>query len=563
MISANVSNNPLRVMISLFPSTLNEGVGPNGSYNQLQIDLLQVLPNLPSSLAAQLTPLTPLLNSPLQTVFDANWQAVQAAEQAQAAAVFTAVAANSDTPASDVTCTLPSNGTVVATVWTPPTDSTFRLAVEYQLPGGTFHFSAGLLGATWNLNFDAALVVSMLTPPSPFNLVPSSFASLQNPSLNPDNFGAKVDKNLDNFFTGLANFFTGGNYVSDIDLVDAAVVQDAGAFPVSSAALGQFLSLINNLNAAGPECILLGLTQYAFSIPDGATLTLTITHPLDSGPSIQNASNAGISAGVLSASATQVLPGASISVLGSRFPLDTTTQVELTWFNTSSGAPTKAELMVGGVKTTITASSLSGNLYTYKPSGLTPGKSLVFQARCGDALAWSSWGPPLTTSTLASNVVDLTLNPTMGGAPIPLGSSTLSATSTDWPWSGQIPQTTSPGLYNLTASIAGQSIASTPITVTTTLSAEINIVDPTTLLITPQGVLYPSTQLTILGQNFPDGAVAVTVQEGAALMTTSVNGQFTTVITTPIYTGSFSVTATSGSALATLNPPLLVQAPPQ
>jgi hypothetical protein len=81
----------------------------------------------------------------------------------------------------------------------------------------------------------------------------------------------------------------------------------------------QFLQ--NSLNGAGPQCIALGFNECAFSVVNGNTLTLTLTHPLDAGPQLRDPYHPqgevlAIPA-TLSTTATQVKAGQTITASGS------------------------------------------------------------------------------------------------------------------------------------------------------------------------------------------------------------------------------------------------------
>jgi hypothetical protein len=334
MATADVTNQPLNIVVERYDFLTNESALSNSAYKQTSVPLISALPFLPSALQAQLAALTPYLApSTIGDLFNHAWQSAQGTEQTQLAATFTTQANTGGAGVSNVSCTLASSGNVTA-VTTPATSATqpATLSLNYGLPGGDFHFYSGPLGAGWKIDFDAALSVSTPVPVRPFELSPSVNAALYNASMHADNTGADLDTFLSGLITDLGNFFTqSDNYQSIVDMVEAAAAEQTDqSAPISGAAAAQFSALFTTLNNSGPQCVADGISQCAFSILNNSTLT----HPLDPGPTIENV-NAPPPGTVLrnppalAASASQALPGEEISLRGTGFPVDTTTQLGL------------------------------------------------------------------------------------------------------------------------------------------------------------------------------------------------------------------------------------------
>jgi hypothetical protein len=567
--STNVSANALNVVISLPYGPLNAGATQNSQYQSVSQPLVSVLPLLPSSLSGQFAPVLPFLSTPLGQLFNNAWTNLQSTEQTNLVNQFVQAANSGGQGVSNVSCSLPSSGTVLADVTAAQGSIPANVALDFHLPGGNFHFYSGPLGAGWLLNFDADLTVSTPAPIQPFSFSPVVIATLSNASLDTDNFGADVDSFLDNFFTDLGNFFVSGNFVSDVNWASQQVSQEADQSQViSGPAAAPLVSLFNALNSAGPQCLSFGFTQSAFSIPS-STLTLSITHPLDVGPTVVDAFNPPNTLTMqptLAATASEATPGSAISAIGSQFPADTSHALKLEWPNTSSGTPTQAQIQYAGQVHTIAAPSNAGPgfLYVYQATGLTPGKTYGFESRCGDQLTWSQWGPTLSLTTAVTNVVELVLAPVGGGQSWTLGSALLPAANAQWNCSGSIPAGAPLGDYNLRAVQGGKLIAETPLSIVATLTPQIEIIDPST-----KAIIYPpifgGLPFTLQGFGFPDGQVTIAFGGSAVQSVPASNGSFTVNLTTPggpWTVETVNVTATEGAVVATLNPPIQLQGQP-
>ena len=272
MALVDVSANPLNVVVQLFFALENAGATQNARYQQTNQALINALPFLPSSLQALLSPITPFLRAPLGSVFSSAWAGQKSAAESFAAGQLQSTAGGGGQSVSNVSCSLAQNGTVLAGVTPAQGANPAGLVIDFHLPGGEFRFSSGpkalkairqtvgswslhqrsdktfddlarmfnahIRGwinyygrfypsalyptlrhfwAAWRINFDADITVTTPVPTEPFNLTPVAQATLSNASMHPDNVGADFDQFIDDFFTALGNFFTGGNYISDVD----------------------------------------------------------------------------------------------------------------------------------------------------------------------------------------------------------------------------------------------------------------------------------------------------------------------------------------------------------
>jgi hypothetical protein len=571
MALVDVSANPLNVIVQLFFAPLNAGASENSQYVQTNEPLINALPLLPDKLQARLSPIAPFIQAPLGTMFNTAWLGLRSSIQNTALGQFQSAASSGGQNIDNVSCTLPQSGTVLAEVTPAQGASPASLSIDFNLPGGAFYFNSGLAdAASWKIDFDADISVFTPVPVQPFHLTPAATAALSNASMHPADIFTEVGQFLDDFFTALGNFFTNGNFISDANWAEQQVSQQADqSQPLPASIVAPLLSLFKVINLAGPPCVTLGLTQCAFSIANNSTLTLTITHPLDPGPTIEDANNpSGVIAfaPTLAATATEATPGSAITAFGVNFPVDTTTSLSLQFANTSSGTPFQAQVRHDGQNYMIQAPSGSNAspVYTYNPTGLTPGTTYVFDARCGDQITWSQWGPEFSLATLPTQIVDLMLSPIDGGATWLLGSAPLPPANTTWTCPATIPAQTPMGQYNLEARLAGTLIAATPINIVTTLTAGIDIVDPTTMAVINRP-FFGDQLFTLRGYGFPAGPVTIDFDgTPVATATAASDGGFTIDLTTPANVSmeeTVNVTATSGAATATLT--LDLQAAPK
>src|ERR1700722_9984386 len=443
MTLVDVSANPLIVVVDLYPAVLNTSPTQNAQSNHTVESLINVLPAVPA-LQAQLAPILPYLQTPIGNVLNTAWAGQRSSVQDYMAPQFETAASGAAVDIRNVSCSLPQSGTVWADDFEGAPSGGVApntLEIDFHLRGGSFNFTTPqtftlvvteTLYATWNLNFEADLSLFTVVPKQPFNLTPSAAATLSNANgPNPTNAVAAIGWALDTFWVALVNFFEQGkNYIRKIGKIQRQAEQQADQTqPVANKVIAPMLTLFNTLNSAGPECVALGFTQCAFSVGTlGApsSLVLTITHPLDPGPTIVDANNPPgffLNNPTLAATAPEATPGGTITAVGSNFPVDTTTSLSLQFPNTSSGKPTGAQVQfnVGFNEETYPvpvpppSATNEPAPYTFNPTGLVADNTYVFQARCGDQATWSQWGPQFALTTALGDFANLELWPVAGG----------------------------------------------------------------------------------------------------------------------------------------------------
>ena len=185
----------------------------------------------------------------------------------------------------------------------------------------------------------------------------------------------------------------------------------------------------------------------------------------------------------------------------------------------------------------------------------------VFEARCGDQASWSQWGPPFPLSTATESVVELLLWPVVGGQYWTLGSAPLPPANTPWICLGNIDPKTPPGQYFLKAVLGSTVIAETPLSIVTTLTPRLAIIEAKSGAIAD----YPrtgGTPFTLAGYGLPDGPVTINFNGTQVAPTTASNGDFKIGLTTPgdaTTNETLNVTATDGAITAVLDPPINLQ----
>jgi hypothetical protein len=511
--------------------------------------------------------LLPFLSTPLGQYFDAEWAAIESAQEQAAIQVITQAASDAGEPINTVTANFPSQGSVIAYTQEakPASGSTpaqpGSLGLGYQLGGCKVRFEHGSLTAYWLDTFNLALNVNTPVPEEPFSFAPTTNVNATDAQFSPDNWVADGEAFLDNLLTTLGNLFTRGNYESEYNLVAAAIEEQTDQ-TFSLGGISQIATLLTQLNTAGPQLVADGFTECGFSIRNDDTLVLTLTHPLDSGPVVQNTNDPAANGELtdppsLSSSQSQVAPGQTVAVLGEYFPVASDSVLSVQWKDTSSGKADGAQLSVSGNGSShtyaIATSAESGGRYGYTVSGLDHGVEYIFSARCSDSYTWSLWtAHPLTIRTAETDTADLILKPLTGSTPAPkqVGSAALSATSTQWSCDAAIPAGTPSGTYLLSAELSGAVIASVEITVGAA-SANLVMIDPTDQqIVNPPSVPGGGT-FTVRGEDFPDGPVALAIDGQAAGSATAAGGTFELQLTAPGDSFTFGTLTVEASAAGT------------
>jgi hypothetical protein len=593
MALVDVSASPLFVVVDLYSAVLNAGVTQNSQYVHTEDTLNNVPPSVLGALGAQFAPILNVLNTPVGNLLNTAWKAQQSSVESYMATQFASAASGTgNVTITNVSCSLPPTGTVLADDFEATSSGGVTqntLEIDFHLPGGSVNFTTPYtvqvwpwpggtetFYPTWNVSFDADLSLFTVVPTQPFNLTPSAAVTLSNANgPNPTNFVAAAADIVDNIWVGLVNFFEqGNNYISQIGEIQQQVAQQADQTqPVANTVIAPMLTLFNELNSAGPECVALGFTQCAFSVgPYFApsppnSVVLRITHPLDQGPTIVDGNNP---PGIIQndptlATAPEATPGSTITAVGSDFPADTTTSLSLEFPNTSSGTPTGAQVQFNGQIYDVPVPPTPAP-YAFNPTGLASDNIYVFEARCGDQATWSQWGPQFSLATASGDFASLELWPVDGGQYSYLGHAPLQPANTPWTCLGNIDPNTPTGPYLLKALAAGGAvIAKTPLQIVTTLTPTLGIVGPNNT-----SVPYPRSSgipFTLAGYGFPDGPVTISfngtqVAPATASNANPSNPSFSVNLTTPGNPASnetVNVTATDGGITATLNPAIYLQ----
>jgi len=265
-------------------------------------------------------------------------------------------------------------------------------------------------------------------------------------------------------------------------------------------------------------------------------------------------------------------------VTGTSFPAAQSSQLKITWTDTASGVVTKSEVLWGAApgqdvpppqRSSVTIDRPAGNNTFTTPTGLTPGAWYGFKVRDFDVegFAATGWSVPAVPpppdpqpsdgvwtfmQTQATDQVELILSSIIGTATLHTDG-TFSAPVT-------IPATVLPGTYELSASLSGQVMAQTPITIIGKGQAPppvLQVYDPSTgIAYQTAAIVAGGRPVNLRGQNFTPGTVKLWVDStgGATLgtVTADQNGSFTTQPWWPWnITGAHNVLAEEGSEQAT------------
>ena len=567
MQQADVTSQNLEVQFTFYPWFENGNATDNSQYQSQTMPLSQ-LEVFDPDIKKQLGFLDPILAQPLGADFDAAWQTVKASTVQSAIQSIEAKAQQSGTSISNVVLTAPDTGTVIATVETAAdTGNNPMLFLAYELKGWLLTFDHGWL-QNWRDTFDVTLTLSTVVPELPFGFAPTQSAVSSNSQFGPNNWEAGFVAALDQLATAIWNAITSTPpWVSDYDWTKQAIQNETDG-PQTFAGNSELVNDLIQLNTAGPQTVAAGFTKFVISIENGDQLTATLTHPLDPGPDLQDATNP---PGwfhlppALAASESIVSPGTTLPVTGANFPFASSTQLYLQWPNSATGTNANdlsSELVItgGGASQKQTVLPAMGPLppgiaYTYTATGLTPGVEYTFVARCRDTAAWSLWGPPLKLTAGQSDTINLTLKgvPPSTFGPQLVGTATLTPGSGDWSSQVVIPASTPPGNYVLAADLNGQTVATMNLTVGT-VSAHLDIINPANNQVISQPFVPDEASFTVRGEAFPNNAaVTLTIAGQQVGQAQAVNGKFVQTLMSPTsytQTTTLTVVATGGGATA-------------
>jgi hypothetical protein len=516
--------------------------------------------------STQLKPVQPYLSNALGTQFANLWQKMSPTLVANVAQQIETVGQQNHVTISNIYVVPPGSGSVWGQV------GPGVLNVIYNLPGWNVLFDTPALdNAAWDVSFDVDLEITTDVPMQPFKLNFSAFAQPSNANLNMENTAALEIGLGDSVISAV----TAGWVPNIFSTVSGDVDNNTPAVDVST--LNS--TLATTLNNASTPLAAAGFTTCAFSIVGNPPqLTLTLTHPHDPAPALQNANASGGTLSIppwLATSESEVKPGAAMAVFGHNFPVDTMSQLTVQWPNTSSGTPTGANIkyrLKGNSASEQTEPvSWAGPLYYFTATSLTANTTYEFVAQCGDFITWSEWGTvwfEITTSSTNIATVVLATSPT--GSGVTVGSAPLPETAAPWNCAVQIPNGTAPGTYYLLAELSGNVLAWAQIVVAESLSPILQMIDtsttPPTIITDPE--LDNGTTFTVRGEDFsPNSIVTVSLNGVAAVTTITPTGEFVVPITLPgnANTGgnTYTVTATTDSGQSASLPPFTTISPPK
>jgi hypothetical protein len=548
-----------------------------------------------------------LLGTPLDALFDEAWSnSVATAQNLIEQAIVDSVGSS----AEEITVNLPGQGTLRADIGPvssalsaqlPPGTTAKQLTLGYFLPGIKFSYkeSSGFLGGIFNFggdwtdpsyngSFDGELEVDIAVPSDPrVPLVISAQFNSTNISAGPSNFFAWTNTLFDAQWDILT--FQG---------LPSGNIPDQ-ATPVTVPNLPQLIGQLSNgfSLAAG-----MGFTHLDVTInadpkrpaPSGNTVEFDLTHPADSGPQVSWGPLPSFFHPQLGLSAPAVPAGGTVDVTGVNFPAGTATQLQIRWTDTTTGPVTGSDVKYGASPAIGVPPANPNSEHidrpqagpTFTATGLTPNTVYGFLVRDLDVfgLSATAWSVPASSpppnppwsgiwtffETQATDQVELVLS----SGPTTLGSVTLTNYGTFFAPGLQVPNGVPPGVYTVSAQLAGQELASTPIQVLGSGETPLPIlqtIDPNTglayngtLLVTP-GVL-----VSLRGLNFTAGSVTLWVDNvggGTNLETVNTTasgngaGFSTTVVWPYVNVGPHSIIAAQGTEQPSA--PVFSEAAPQ
>lgn len=555
------------------PLVFNAVYVPKGSYQQITT-------NVQDSLVSSLIPsaVSTILAKTLGNLFNEAWitptkqkddsyQSPWQLDTALAVKIVYQRAAANNMSVSNVTAVLPQEGTVSAQATSAVSSGVpGSLKIMYSLPGVIVNFDYGWDTASYQLTYDAALVVASPVPFLPLTLTPKMTITASNAQLSAENVAA----DFNDLGEALAQMFSAGFFGFN-DTAESRVSSGVDMYSslTDIPAVDEFIAV---LSLIGDEAQAAGFTQLTANIINGA-LTFGFVHPTDPAPVLYSPVPS-LPDGYPLAQAMLALnvgagvrPGESITVVGSNFPAQSATELKVAWANTSSGAPSGAELTYGiplmGAANFETVSYLPPGNYEFTAIGLEPKTVYEFLACCDDQYTSSAWSNALVLLTAATDVVDLILSaasqPTILGPNI--GSHPLSSTFGSWLASATIPANTKPGDYVIAAELAGEILATVPVAILGTqpvLHVIGNFGNGPTIILPPINLIGGET-FSVQGLGFAPGAVvlALSGQPGTLVASANSAGEFTFNLIAPgdkSTSGPVTVTATgsNGSASVTV-----------
>lgn len=469
-----------------------------------------------------------LLTTPVSKMFDDFWNGTKDAQGktlADRAVDQVAAKIRANRPdATNIGGGFPVRGTLQAEAFEPQTVAGIRrsvLVLNYALSQAKFTFNTGL--AAWRITFETDLRITVFVPelPGPFTAQGSSIVSRAD--ISPDNLAASAAVALGTIDSLLSS--------EPLALFQAA---EGAIDSVSPAGLGPLGDLLHRLDAPFRDAVTQGFLKLAPTV-DGDGVRLHLTHPVDAGPVVTDATKPSAPSlfhPTLALDQSQVAAGGQLVATGKFFPFGQATSLHVQWADSISGRIESSEVAVdspGQPPRMIPVPRVPfDTANSVVIPDVTPNASFTVRVRDCDRLTCSDFSAPVTFRTTGTDGVDVTLLSGNGG--VPVGQSRLSA---DGGFSATvtIPPGTAAGFHTLRAAAGGQS-ADASITVLGTHAdrvPRIAVIDPNTGLAVPSA--EEQTKTTLRGEGFEAGSVALTTETGQSLGTAAVPASGLFVVT--------------------------------
>jgi hypothetical protein len=525
------------------------------------------------------------LVTPLDQIFSNLWTDPSTQSSIQSA-VQQAVL-NAKPKAYDISISVPSQGSLRADVGNlspgvaktlPAGTQGLQLTLSYQVPGFQVSFSerTDSIWGSWadpsyNLAFDGEVEISVGVPSDP-RISPGATAQFiaRNPTGSASNFFA----DWIGFWQIIGGFFTGSSPPSP---------QQPDQFVGIGAYVSGLYQVLAQIGQPLAQAFAFGfrvLAPVATSAPipgttPGNTAELDLTHAFDGPPTITLiGSTPSVFSAEIGANPNQAHAGGQLGVTGGYFPSAQSTQLTITWTDTTSGQVVKSEVTWGQASLDaagnpappanpnapfdITRHGPYDNQNTYTFKNLLPNTTYAFQVRSFDvpgfdliATQRSAW---TFFTTAATDQVQLILdyNDTL------LGFATLQPDGT-FVTTVIVPASVPAGTYQLRAVLAGQQMAQTPVTVVAAnvpLTPSLQILDPDTgIPFSGAAIVVGTLKVRLRGANYSQGQVDLSIDTVAGTNLGSVvadtGGGFAIDVIWPFgTTGPHSIIGEQGAAQA-------------
>jgi hypothetical protein len=487
------------------------------------------------------------LSKPLDQIFDDTWSSLLSQGLPQQMVQQAVKAARPN--AYNIGVSFPTTGNLQAEVDPLLSPGAFGfpqgidaqlLVLQFSLQSAvniTWHeTTSGLFGSwadpSYSATFDGTLVVNVAVPADP------TVGLVTNGRFLATNVQAGLDGvSVGNIAAGITFLAEAAWDILTFQSLPSTSIPDQDV-PVANVGLQQAFDLLS-LGfgmAAGQGFLTLNVQVNDSSQPgwpEVARVEFDLTHPLNPGP-VAESEGFGLLTGQpqIGASPQAVQAGSSFAVMGAYFPAQTSS-IAIRWTDTTSGPVSQSEIQWGEVlptmpgkplnvnvlgETKIPRSGSSDNNNHYTAQGLSSGKQYAFRVRDYDlsGLAATAWGDWLVLTTTATNQVELTLSDAAGTVLQPAATVQQDGTFSVNPL---MPAGETAGTYALWATMNGQKVAQTPITVVAKNqqpSAQLEVFNPDTGITVPgvAGVeaTYP---VPLRGYYFNPGIVSLYI-DGAA-----------------------------------------------